>query len=51
MYFLYRDTRGTIGEIPDHATLRGKGANTAWLDKLGFSPYLALCNQANFGYL
>ena len=39
-------------EIPDHATLRGKGANTAWLDKLAFSPLwpyvirpaLATCN-------
>ena len=33
-----------IREIPDHATSRGKGANTAWLDKLGLFPSLALCN-------
>ena len=33
-----------IREIPDHATLRGKGANTAWLDKLGLFPSLGLCN-------
>ena len=40
-----------IREIPDHATFRGKGANTAWLDKLGLFPSLAICNKANFGYL
>ena len=40
-----------IREIPDHATFRGKGADTTWLDKLGLSPSLALCNKANFGYL
>ena len=37
-------SRTQIREIPDHATLRGKGANTAWLDKLGLFPSLALCN-------
>ena len=26
---------GVIREIPDHATFRVKGANLAWLDKLG----------------
>ena len=41
----------SIREIPDHATFRGKGANTAWLDKLGLFPSLALCNKADFGYL
>ena len=40
-----------IREIPDHATFRGKGANTASLDKLGLFPSLALCNKTNFGYL
>ena len=40
-----------IGEIPDHATFRGKCANTVWLDKLGLFPSLALCNKANFDYL
>ena len=35
---------GTIREIPDHATMRGKGAITAWLDKLGLSPSLTLRN-------
>ena len=38
-----------IGEIPDHATFRGNGVNTVWLDKLGLFPSLALCNKANFG--
>ena len=40
-----------VREIPDHATFRGKGANTVLLDKLGPLPSLALCNKANFGYL
>ena len=40
-----------VREISDHATFRGKGANTVWLDKLGIFPWLALCNKANFGYL
>ena len=40
-----------IREIPDHATFRGKGANTGWLDKLGLFPSLVLCNKANFDYL
>ena len=40
-----------IREIVDHATFRVKGANSAWLDKLGLFPSLALCNKANFGYL
>ena len=30
-----------IREIPDHATFRVKGANLAWLDKLGVSLSLA----------
>ena len=37
--------------LADHATFRGKGANTAWLDKLGLFPSLTLCNKTNFGYL
>ena len=41
----------TIREIPDHATFRVKGANLAWLDKLGGSLSLALCNLANFEHL
>ena len=40
-----------LREIPDHATFRGKGANTGWLDKLGLFPSLVLCNKANFDYL
>ena len=41
----------TLREIPDNATFRGKGANTAWLDKLGLFPSLAQRNMANFDYL
>ena len=40
-----------IREIPDHATFRVKGANLAWLDKLGDFLSLALCNLANFDHL
>ena len=43
--------RVTIREIPDHATFRGKGAISAWLDKLGLFLSLALCNKAYLGYL
>ena len=41
----------SIREIPDHATFRVKGANLAWLDKLGVSLSLALCNLAKFEIL
>ena len=40
-----------IREIPDHATFRVKGANLAWLDKLGGCLSLALCNLAKFDHL
>ena len=37
-----------IREIPDHATFREKVHVLSWLDELGGSLSLALCNQANF---
>ena len=42
---------GQIREIPDHATFRVKGANLAWLDKLGGCLSLGLCNLAKFDQL
>ena len=44
-------TNMTIREIPDHATFSVKGANLAWLDKLGGCLSLALCNLAKFDHL
>ena len=41
----------SIREIPDHATFRVKGANLAWLDKLGGCLSLALCNLTKFDHL
>ena len=45
------ETVGVIREIPDHTTFRVKGANLAWLDKLGGCLSLALCNLAKFDHL
>ena len=43
-----RMAAGTIRDFPNHATFRVKGANLAWLDKLGGFFSLNLCNMANF---
>ena len=37
-----------IRENPDHATFREKEHTLGWLDKLGVSLSLSLCNLANF---
>ena len=38
----------SIGDFPDHATFREKGAKLACVDKLGVLLSLTLCNKANF---
>ena len=37
-----------IGDFPDHATFREKGAKLVCADKLGVFLSLTLCNKANF---
>ena len=41
----------SIREIPDHATFRGKGANTGWLDKVGLFPLWSYVIRPNYSVL
>ena len=44
LHLVSETNSGLISDFPDHATFRVKVANLAWLDKLGVSFSLILCN-------